>query len=145
MKLQDRLHKIAEHAVMRGLTTKRHQWSDMAKAAGCTPANMRNAARGEQTKMDEDLLKALAKWAGIRSEFACTGMGAMLEAHRPGDAANIDAAKVRSEVDAAHEAASGAGWSREATILAMLCDRVTDPANRRLAFAEASAILVRYG
>lgn len=95
--------------------------------------------------MDEDLLKSLAKWSGIRAEFACTGMGAMLDAPKPGDATSASSSKVQQDVDAAHEAASGAGWSREATILAMLCDRVTDPAARRLAFAEASAILVRHG
>lgn len=145
MKLRDRLHKIAEHAVARGLTTKRHQWSDMAKAAGCTPANMRNAAKGAQAKMDEDLLKALAKWAGIRSEFACTGMGAMLESSKAEDAEASSPTAVRAQVDAAHEAASGVGWSREATILAMLCDRITDQEARRSAFAEASAILVRHG
>lgn len=145
MKLQDRLHKIAEHAVLRGLTTKRHQWADMAKAAGCTPANMRNAAKGAQAKMDEHLLKAIAKWAGIRYEFACTGMGAMVDTQRPDEANNTYTGKVRSDVDDAHAASAGTGWSREATILAMLCDRITDPDARRIAFAEASAILVRHG
>lgn len=95
--------------------------------------------------MDEDLLKSLAKWSGVRAEFACTGLGAMLDAPQPDSNDSTTFSKVRSDVDAAHEAASGAGWSREATILAMLCDRITDPAARRLAFAEASAILVRHG
>lgn len=145
MKLQDRLHKIAEYAVSRGLTSKRHQWSDMAKAAGCTPANMRNAARGEQVKMDEDLLKKLAKWAGVRPEFACAGIGQMLDGSPPGSSSANYAAHVRGEVDHASGISAQTGWTREATILAMLLDRITDDAKRKQAFSDASAILVRLG
>ena len=143
MKLQDRLQKIAEYAVSRGLTSRRHQWSDMAKAAGCTPANMRNAARGEQVKMDEDLLKKIAKWAGVRPEFACAGMGPMLEGSSSSGDVTSYTGQVRASVDAAAAPAAHVGWSREATILAMLLDRISDEATRNQAFAEASAILVR--
>jgi len=144
MKLQDRLHKIAEYAVSRGLTSRRHQWSDMAKAAGCTPANMRNAARGEQTKMDEDLLKKLAKWAGVRAEFTCAGVGPMIDGLSAGASASYSD-QVRSTVDKAAAASATIGWSREATILAMLLDRISDDGRRQQAFSEASAILVRLG
>lgn len=144
MKLQDRLHKIAEYAVSRGLTSRRHQWSDMAKAAGCTPANMRNAARGEQTKMDEDLLKKLAKWAGVRAEFTCAGVGPMIDGVGTGGSASYSD-QVRSTVDQAAAASAAIGWSREATILAMLLERISDDGRRQQAFSEASAILVRLG
>jgi len=55
----------------------------MAKAAGCSYQNVRQAATGEQATMDRAMLKKIAKWAGVNELFMVDGLGPMLAGEQP--------------------------------------------------------------
>lgn len=78
MDLQTRLNKVAEHLIAENKSTRRTWKGDMAKAAGCSYQNIRQAAVGEQLSMDHVLLKRIAAWAGVNEKFLVDGMGPML-------------------------------------------------------------------
>lgn len=88
MDLQTRLNKVAEHLIAEKKTTRRNWKGDMAKAAGCSYQNIRQAAVGEQLSMDHVLLKRIAAWAGVNERFVVDGVGPMLpvDGGSPGEA-----------------------------------------------------------
>ncbi|HET8686407.1 MAG TPA: helix-turn-helix transcriptional regulator [Methanosarcina sp.] len=80
MNLQDRLKAAADHAIKTKRSAGARKWTkEMAKAAGCSYQNVRQAVNGLQSEMKPEFLRKIAEWAGVSSEWLIHDIGQMVE------------------------------------------------------------------
>jgi phage repressor protein C with HTH and peptisase S24 domain len=78
MDLASRLNAIAKHLIESKRETHRSWKGSMARAAGCSYANIRQAANGDQATMDYVYLSRIASWARVSERFLLDGVGPLL-------------------------------------------------------------------